>query len=179
MAYSISAEGAPAAVPDFDTLFETYQTEALRAAYLICGNRADAEDVVQDTFVKCYESMSQLHDPTRVKAWLFRILTRTAWRACQKHRREMPVETLYDSQEPTDEDASAPLLRDDRAQTVRRALQTLEPKQRMTAVLYYFNDMSVKEIAQTMGCFEGTVKSRLYHARQQLKAKLEVEFDEI
>ena len=49
----------------------------------------------------------------------------------------------------------------------------------MTAVLYYFNDMSVKEIAQTMGCFEGTVKSRLYHARQQLKAKLEVEFDEI
>ena len=84
MAYSISAEGAPAAVPDFDTLFETYQTEALRAAYLICGNRADAEDVVQDTFVKCYESMSQLHDPTRVKAWLFRILTRTAWRACQK-----------------------------------------------------------------------------------------------
>ena len=124
MAYSISAEGAPAAVPDFDTLFETYQTEALRAAYLICGNRADAEDVVQDTFVKCYESMSQLHDPTRVKAWLFRILTRTAWRACQKHRREMPVETLYDSQEPTDEDASAPLLRDDRAQTVRRALQT-------------------------------------------------------
>ena len=73
MAYSISAEGAPGPVPDFDTLFETYQTEALRAAYLICGNRADAEDVVQDTFVKCYESMSQLHDPTRVKAWLFRI----------------------------------------------------------------------------------------------------------
>ena len=54
----------------------------------------------------------------------------------------------------------APLLRDDRAQTVRRALQALEPKQRMTAVLYYFNDMSVREIAQTMGCFEGTVKSR-------------------
>lgn len=110
MAYSISAEGPAVTMPDFDTLFETYQTEALRAAYLICGNRADAEDVVQDTFVKCYESMHQLHDPTRVKAWLFRILTRTAWRACQKHRREMPVENLYDSQEPTDEDASAPLF---------------------------------------------------------------------
>lgn len=100
MAYSIPAEGLPAIMPDFDTLFETYQTEALRAAYLICGNRTDAEDVVQDTFVKCYESMHQLHDPTRVKAWLFRILTRTAWRACQKHRRELPVENLYDSQEP-------------------------------------------------------------------------------
>lgn len=78
MAYSISAASASSAVPDFDTLFETYQTEALRAAYLICGNRADAEDVVQETFVKCYQSMNQLHDPTRVKAWLFRILTRTA-----------------------------------------------------------------------------------------------------
>lgn len=179
MAYSISAEGPAVTMPDFGTLFETYQTEALRAAYLICGNRADAEDVVQDTFVKCYESMHQLHDPTRVKAWLFRILTRTAWRACQKHRREMPVENLYDSQEPTDEDASAPLLRADRARSVSKALQALDPKQRTTAVLYYFNDMSVKEIAQAMGCFEGTVKSRLYHARQQLKANLEVEFDEI
>lgn len=179
MAYSISAVSASSAVPDFDTLFETYQTEALRAAYLICGNRADAEDVVQETFVKCYQSMNQLHDPTRVKAWLFRILTRTAWRTCQKHRREMPVENLYDSQEPTDEDAAAPLLRADRAQQVQKALAALEPKQRTAAILYYFNDMSVKDIAKVMGCFEGTVKSRLYHARQQLKASLEVEFDEI
>lgn len=179
MAYSIPAEGLPAIMPDFDTLFETYQTEALRAAYLICGNRADAEDVVQDTFVKCYESMHQLHDPTRVKAWLFRILTRTAWRTCQKHRRELPVENLYDSQEPVGEDASAPLLRADRARAVAQALQSLEPKQRTTAVLYYYNDMSVCEIAQAMGCFEGTVKSRLYHARQHLKESLEVELDEI
>lgn len=179
MAYSIPAEGLPAIMPDFDTLFETYQTEALRAAYLICGNRTDAEDVVQDTFVKCYESMHQLHDPTRVKAWLFRILTRTAWRACQKHRRELPVENLYDSQEPVGEDESAPLLRADRARAVARALQSLEPKQRTTAVLYYYNDMSVREIAQATGCFEGTVKSRLYHARQHLKESLEVEFDEI
>ena len=57
--------------------------------------------------------------------------------------------------------------------------QSLEPKQRTTAVLYYYNDMSVREIAQAMGCFEGTVKSRLYHARQHLKESLEVEFDEI
>jgi len=123
--------------------------------------------------------MHQLHDPTRVKAWLFRILTRTAWRACQKHRRELPVENLYDSQEPVGEDASAPLLRADRARAVAQALQSLEPKQRTTAVLYYYNDMSVCEIAQAMGCFEGTVKSRLYHARQHLKESLEVEFDEI
>lgn len=179
MAYSMPAEVSAAAVPDFDTLFETYQTEALRAAYLICGNRADAEDVVQDTFVKCYESMHQLRDPSRVKPWLFRILTRTAWHTCQKHRREMPVENLYDNQEPACEDASAALLRSDRTQTVAKALASLEPKQRTTAVLYYYNEMSVKEIAQAMGCFEGTVKSRLYHARQQLKVNLEVEFDEI
>ena len=50
MAYSIPAMTESDTVPDFDTLFETYQTEALRAAYLICGNRADAEDAVQETF---------------------------------------------------------------------------------------------------------------------------------
>lgn len=165
-------------VADFDTLFETYQTEALRAAYLICGNRADAEDIVQETFVKCYQCMGQLHDPTRVKAWLFRILTRIAWRTCAKQRRETPVETLYRDEEPVGEDAAAPVERSDRARMVRQALASLEPKQRMTAVLYYFNEMSVKEIARTMGCFEGTVKSRLYHARKQLKDNLEVDLDE-
>ena len=179
MAYSIPAVPVFDTVPDFDTLFETYQTEALRAAYLICGNRADAEDVVQETFLKCYQALDQLHDPACAKAWLFRILTRTAWRVCAKHKKEMPVETLYDNQEPTDEEASAPLLRTDRAQTLQKALATLDGKHRTTIILYYYNNMSIKEIARATGCFEGTVKSRLYHARQQLKTCLEVDFDEI
>ncbi len=179
MAYSIPVDPSLATVPDFDTLFETYQTEALRAAYLICGNRADAEDVVQETFLKCYQSLHQLQDPARAKAWLFRILTRTAWHVCAKHKKEMPVETLYDSQEPTVEDASASLLRTDRAQSVQKALAALDAKHRTTMILYYYNNMSVKEIARATGCFEGTVKSRLYHARQQLKTRLEVDFDEI
>lgn len=179
MAYSIPAVTGSDTVPDFDTLFETYQTEALRAAYLICGNRADAEDAVQETFLKCYQSLHQLHDPACAKAWLFRILTRTAWRICAKHKKEMPVETLYDAQEPTEEDACAPLLRTDRAQTMQKALAALDTKHRTTVILYYYNGMSVKEIAHTTGCLEGTVKSRLYHARQQLKAHLEVDFDEI
>ncbi len=179
MAYSIPADPAANAVPDFDTLFEQYQTEALRAAYLICGNRADAEDVVQETFLKCYQSLGQLKDPTCAKAWLFRILTRTAWQFCAKHKKEMPVEALYDDQAPTDEDASAPLLRTDRAQTLQKALASLDAKHRTTVILYYYNDLSIKEIARATGCFEGTVKSRLYHARQQLKSSLEVDFDEI
>ncbi len=179
MAYSIPANPAANAVPDFDTLFERYQTEALRAAYLICGNRADAEDVVQETFLKCYQSLGQLKDPACAKAWLFRILTRTAWQICAKHKKEMPVEALYDDQAPTDEDAAAPLLRTDRAQTLQKALAALDTKHRTTVILYYYNDLPIKEIARVTGCFEGTVKSRLYHARQQLKSCLEVDFDEI
>lgn len=179
MAYSIPVSTASDSVPDFDTLFEAYQTEALRAAYLICGNRADAEDVVQETFLKCYQSLDHLHDSTCAKAWLFRILTRTAWRVCAKHKKEMPVETLYDNQEPTDEDAAAPLLRTNRAQTMQKAIATLDAKHRTTIILYYYNGMSIKEIARATGCLEGTVKSRLYHARQQLKTRLEVDFDEV
>lgn len=178
MTHSIAS--IPEAAPlDFDTLFETYQTEALRTAYLICGNRADAEDAVQDAFIQCYRHLNQLRDPSKAKAWLFRILTRAAWQVSRRSRRETPVDDLFAAHEPTGEDAAAPLLRADRAQTVRAALAKLDEKQRTAVVLYYFGDLSIRQIAKAMGCLEGTVKSRLYHARERMKQLLEVDFDEI
>ncbi|MCI6720584.1 MAG: RNA polymerase sigma factor [Clostridiales bacterium] len=178
MTHAMTAAGETAPL-DFDTLFETYQTEALRAAYLICGNRADAEDAVQEAFVQCYRHLDALRDPEKAKAWLFRILTRTAWRVSGKSRRETPVDDLYAGCEPADEDAEAPILRADRAAQLRRALARLEVKQRTAVVLYYYNGLSVRQTARAMGCLEGTVKSRLYHAREKLRTILEVDFDEI
>lgn len=178
MTHSIPAACGQSVI-DFDTLFQTYQTEALRTAYLICGSRADAEDAVQEAFIKCYQHADQLRDPEKAKAWLFRTLTRTAWRISARGRRETPVETLYAQNEPAGEDAAAPLLRADRAQSVRCALGALDEKQRTAVVLYYFNGLSVRETARAMGCLEGTVKSRLFHARERMKNLLEVDFDEI
>ena len=64
----------------FAGLMEIYQKQALRAAYLISGNYADSEDIVQETFTSCYINRKQIRDPEAFKGWFYKTLSRTAWR---------------------------------------------------------------------------------------------------
>ena len=157
----------------FAWLFHGYQNRVLRMAYLISGNYADSEDIVQETFVKCYTYRKHLKDPEKFEPWLYQIMTRTSWRILKKNRREQPAEEIRDEYEP-DQD-SAPLesvLRSEEREQLWDAVQGLEIRQRTAVVLYYYNQMSTKEIAKAMGCLEGTVKSRLHTARKNLKDRL-------
>ena len=70
----------------FDELFVRYQTQTLRTAVLITGNYQDSENILQETFIKCYQSLPQLKNPAQFKTWLYRILTRTAWAYCKKQK---------------------------------------------------------------------------------------------
>ena len=79
----------------FAGLMEIYQKQALRAAYLISGNYADSEDIVQETFTSCYINRKQIRDPEAFKGWFYKTLSRTAWRVCRKARREQPAEEVY------------------------------------------------------------------------------------
>lgn len=65
-------------VEAFDRIFELYQRKLLRTAYLITGNYADSEDIVQETFVKCFCNCKKLREPAGFTTWLYQILTRTA-----------------------------------------------------------------------------------------------------
>ena len=125
----------------FAGLMEIYQKQALRAAYLISGNYADSEDIVQETFTSCYINRKQIRDPEAFKGWFYKTLSRTAWRVCRKARREQPAEEV-------------------------------PVKQRTVIILYYYNEMTIKEIAASCGCLEGTVKSRLFHGKARLKEAL-------
>lgn len=157
----------------FDQIFELYKNKLFRMAYLISGNYADSEDIVQETFVKCYCSCKNLKDCSSFSSWLYRILTRIAWRYGKKHRREEPVEDLYENGEP--ESSEIPLeliLKNEEQSQIYSAIQCLEQKQRTVIILYYFNQLSTKEISRVMGCMEGTVKSRLYTARKNLEHSL-------
>ena len=133
----------------FGTLMEQYEKPALRAAWLISGNAADSEDIVQETFTACYLNRKKLREPAAFKTWFYRILTRSAWKICKKTGRERPEERI-----------------------LFEAVEKLPPKQKTVLILYYYNDMPIREIAKVCGVFEGTVKSRLYHAKEQLKKVL-------
>ncbi len=157
----------------FDELYMRYRDEALRTASLITGSRADGEDVVQEAFVQCYQMIGQLRDPARFKAWLFKLLTRAAWKYCRKRGREEPVAEFFDDAKQAGESALSAVLRTEQSRELFTAVQDLDEKQRAVIVLYYFNDLAVRDIARVLGCREGTVKSRLFAARRNLQKAME------
>ena len=161
----------------FDQIFAMYQSRLLRTAWLISGNYADSEDIVQETFVKCYCNCGKLKNPAVFYAWLYQILTRTAWRYGRKQNRETPVEQFYDEDIQQDPDSSPleQVLKKEVQQDLYRSILALDQKQRTVVILYYFNELSTKEIGRITGCLEGTVKSRLYTARKSLEQRLRKE----
>lgn len=159
----------------FETLYERYQNLIVRTAALITGSRQEGEDLAQECFLRCWQQIGTLRDPTRLKSWLLTILTRSAWRADQKRKRETPVEELWE--EETGESSLDAVLRREDERQLYRAIRALPDKQRTIIVLYYFNDLSVREIARITGRLEGTVKSRLFSARRALRSALGDEYE--
>ncbi|MCM1039036.1 MAG: RNA polymerase sigma factor [Roseburia sp.] len=164
-------EGSRAA---FDALYEKYRNPALHTAYLITGNLADSEDIVQDTFVKIYLHSAKLKNNSGFKAWMMRILVRTAWRSARKKSREIPdeeaVSRAQDRIEPSTLDE---VMQREEAERLGAVVKTLPVKQRVVVILFYYNELSVSEIAGMLGIMEGTVKSRLHTARKYMKKALE------
>lgn len=159
----------------FDQLMERYYPKTLRMAYLISESFADSEDIVQETFVQCYMNRRKIREPQHFERWLCKTLTREAWRICQKGRREQPVEEVFGENTPGNASVLDEVMQNSRDRELYLAVAGLPDKQRTAVVLYYFNGMGTKEIAQVMGCLEGTVKSRLFTARANLKEALEQE----
>ena len=153
----------------FDALVRQYYGKTLRMAYLISGNEADSQDIVQETFVICYLNRGKLREPEHFERWLFKTLTREAWRVCRRGRMEQPAEEIFGEQEPQAPSVLEEVMAHTRDQELYEAIRQLPPKQRTALVLYYFNGMGTKEIAAVMGCLEGTVKSRLHTARNRLR----------
>lgn len=158
----------------FETLYERYQNLIVRTAALITGSRQEGEDVAQECFIRCWQQIGTLRDPARLKSWMLTILTRDAWRAGKRRRRETPVEEFWTGETaPSSLDA---VLRQEADRRLYQAVRALPDKQREIVVLYYFNDLPVREIARVTGSLEGTVKSRLFTARRALRAALGEEY---
>lgn len=154
----------------FEMLYRRYKDDAYRVACLITGNRNDGEDLTQEAFILCAQAIGSLKDGAKFKSWLLKTLTRTAWKYCRKQKRETPVADFFETGES--ESALSVVLRTDEQRQLYAALHTLDEKRRMTVILYYFEELSIREIAQATGVIEGTVKSRLYSARRHLRQAL-------
>jgi len=162
----------------FTALYEFYKNPALRSAYLITGNYCDSENVLQETFLKCYQNLPRLKEPASFKAWFYRILTRTAWEYCYKRDKETPAAELPEALagRPADTALDDRLAAAETQAALLAAVDKLPLKQKTVVILYYYNELSVQEIARVTGSLAGTVKSRLFTARGNLAKELKREF---
>lgn len=157
----------------FEQLFDLYKHKALRTVYSMTRDKDVSEDIVQEVFVSCYRSIKDLQSPEYFKTWFYRVLTRTTWRYMDKEKRLIPVEDILKRSEDSHENSSLEKLeRKESSELIYQEIIKLKPKIQTTLILYYYNEFSVKEIAQIMECLEGTVKSRLHTGRRKLKLSL-------
>jgi len=143
-------------------------------AFFLVGRSGDAEDVVQETFLAAYEGLGSFKGWSSVKTWLSGILSKRAalchWRnrrPGQGLRLSEPARALLNGNSTPALTAASEIKMD-----VMAALQTLQPEHREIVVLRELEGMSYREIAETLNLPAGTVESRLFRARQELKMRL-------
>ena len=108
---------------------------------------------------------------------MMQILVRTAYKCGRKKSRELPDDEVTQKMDTGRTLSSLEqVIMQEEAEAITQAVRTLPVKQRTVVVLYYYQEYQISEIAQILGCLEGTVKSRLHTARKKLKSVLETEF---
>jgi RNA polymerase sigma-70 factor (sigma-E family) len=144
----------------------------LRAAHALTGNRADAEDLVQATLVKAYQSWSNITDPAALDTYVRRVMVNThisGWR--RRRVDEYPTDQVPDSV-TADQTGERDLQ-----ELVQRAVDRLPRRMRAAVMLRYYDDMSEPEVAAALGVSVGTVKSTVARAVAKLREDTELGAD--
>ncbi len=154
-------------VEELRTWLEDGYSSSVRTAYLILGNRPDAEDAVQESFLRAWKFRDSLATGTSFKPWLYRVVVNTC---NSKLRKEIPHRNRRRSDDDLDDVAllDDPIGRVTLSHDVLTALKDLPAHLRIVVVLRYYVDLSEHDIALVIGRQPGTVKSRLNEARRRL-----------
>lgn len=166
----------------FDLLVLKYQRKILRLLSRMLRDQSDIEDVMQEAFIKAYRALPQFRGDSAFYTWLYRIAINTArnWMSSQGRRPSSPNgnqtedgETFDEIDNLTDNNTPESLLASrEIAESVNLTIQELPQELRTAIVLREIDGLSYEEIAEAMSCPIGTVRSRIFRAREAIAAKL-------
>jgi RNA polymerase sigma-70 factor, ECF subfamily len=171
----------------FDALVLKYQHKVVKLVMRYVRNPAEAEDVAQEAFIKAYRALPQFRGDSAFYTWLYRIAINTAKNAVVSRDRS-PVEYDLDAQNSDDsydmqsrlKDPETPeglVLTEEIRGTVNSAIEALPEDLRTAIVLRELEGLSYEEIAESMGCPVGTVRSRIFRAREAIDRRLREVFE--
>ena len=166
----IAADAEAARAAAFERLVEDRLDATYRLARLILRDAQEAEDATHDAFVRAWRDHGRLRDPERFDAWFGRILVNACRDRLRKgsHRRHDDLARAAGAAAASDPNRQV----DDR-DALERAFRTLNADQRIAVVLRYYRDLTVEQVARTVGAPVGTVRSRLHYALKELRRALE------
>ncbi|WP_211454574.1 RNA polymerase sigma factor RpoE [Collimonas antrihumi] len=166
----------------FELLVIKYQRKLMRLVSRLVRDQAEAEDVVQEAFIKAYRALPQFRGDSAFYTWLYRIGINTAKNYLVTQGRRAPTsteanseeaETFDDGEQLRDINTPESLLATKQiAQTVNTAMEALPAELRTAITLREIEGLSYDEIAEAMGCPIGTVRSRIFRAREAIAEKL-------
>jgi len=166
----------------FQSLIDAFERRVFAVAYSYVHNFQQAEDVVQEVFLRAYLDLKKLKDSRKFAGWLGGIASHVSIDWLRK-RKAMRV-SLDDSKlkaipDPAADDPDAPVISDEIAQVVTRAVSELPEQTRTCVCLRYFEDLSYAEIGEVLGVPASTVRGSLYRGTKKLREELRGVWEEI
>jgi len=156
----------------FEMLVAKYQNRLLNISYGILHNNYDAEDAVQNVFIKVYNHLKDFNRKSSFYSWLYRITINSSYDVIRKRKGLQLFPNFVIDFKQNSQSSTQPIdniEKDEKINEVQEALKKLPVKYRVIIILKEFENLSYKEIANIIGCRIGTVESRLFRARELLR----------
>lgn len=165
----------------FNALLDEYRDFAYSIAFRICRNRDDAEDVVQDAFVRVFKSIGQFRNESAFSTWLYRIVYNESIRIL-KSNTQLVYSDMHDEEHidfATIDDALQHLVTAERKQLITDALNQLHRNENLVLTLHYLHGKSIREIHTITNLSTSNIKVMLHRARKKLYSLLAISVPEM
>ena len=150
----------------FEALFDNYHPRLFRFLFRLTRSHGAAEELANDVLLTLWKDAARFRGESKVSTWIFGI----AYRQALRHLRKRTFKLVPFTEEDAAVDESGARL--EREDWVRRGVEALPPKQKLTVMLVYFLGLSCEETAKVSGVPVSTVKTRMFHARRKMKLQL-------